>query len=40
MASGYRLDATADVDYFDDILLTAGSDSVWWFVARGTLSSE
>lgn len=31
MSSGYNLDTTADVGYFDDLLLAPGSDSVWWF---------
>ncbi len=31
MASGYNLDTTADVGYFDDLVLAPGSESVWWF---------
>lgn len=31
MSSGFNLDATADVGYFDDIVLAANTVSVWWF---------
>lgn len=31
MSSGFTLDTTADVGYFDDLLLAAHTDTVWWF---------
>ena len=31
MSTGYNLDTTGDVGYFEDILLGTGEESNWWF---------